>query len=116
MPQVLHSSVVHVAANKAVHACTVGRGTAASLHAELVYCMSPSKGVGHALGTFGVREDSTAAVVAVLDGSADTLAAVRAALKGTSAPVTVLNALAADDTKQVREPWCGCTTWVVGRV
>uniref|UniRef100_A0A914V5D3 Uncharacterized protein n=1 Tax=Plectus sambesii TaxID=2011161 RepID=A0A914V5D3_9BILA len=76
------------AANRAVHYASHNRMATRSLHAELIYSLSPSKNITDSLVTFGLAEDSANLIVVVFDDAkGDKLAAVAKKIKGRSVPL-----------------------------
>ena len=98
--QVLDAWTLRVAANKALHSVQVGSSKAASLHAEVVYSLAPSKGVGPALGTFGVQPQSKAVIVAVMDGTTESRAAVASDIEGNVSSIAAFDAESTSPAKQ----------------
>ncbi|PAV91731.1 hypothetical protein WR25_23177 [Diploscapter pachys] len=59
--------VLLAAANRAVHQVAHNRMSCRSMHAELIYSLSPSRNINDSLVTFGIAEKSTALIAAIFD-------------------------------------------------
>ena len=63
---------IHIAANKALFAAdTLGKTSAASLHAELVYCLHGGRNVGEALRALGPDECESDVLLCCFDASVE---------------------------------------------
>lgn len=67
--QLAGRTVLLSAAHKALFAEARGTVKAATLHAELIFGLCPTRNIGAALSSFGVTAGSTTLVVAVFDAS-----------------------------------------------
>lgn len=75
--------VAVVAAWKALRDAQLGVLTTRSLHAEVVFNMSPDTAIGKSLERFGVSPTVTSVLVVLLNGTDATRAGVEAAVQGT---------------------------------
>ncbi|MFH4975936.1 hypothetical protein AB6A40_002645 [Gnathostoma spinigerum] len=64
---VLETFVLLAAANRSIHQAAHNRMATRSLHAELIYSLSPNRNISSSLTTFGIGETSTDVLVAIFD-------------------------------------------------
>uniref|UniRef100_A0A915AQF4 TP53RK-binding protein n=1 Tax=Parascaris univalens TaxID=6257 RepID=A0A915AQF4_PARUN len=64
---VLETFILLAAANRAVHQAAHNRLSTRSLHAELIYSLSPSRNISDSLITFGIAETSRDLLVGIFD-------------------------------------------------
>lgn len=93
---VADSRSLHLAANKALYAAATGKLRAATVHLELVFALHGGKNVGEALRALGATGDSRAAVIGVFDATPAQRAAVDALVDGAAATMADVLAAHAD--------------------
>ncbi|KHN87974.1 TP53RK-binding protein [Toxocara canis] len=64
---VLEAFILLAAANRAVHQAAHNRLSTRSLHAELIYSLSPNRNISDSLITFGIAETSRDLLVGIFD-------------------------------------------------
>ncbi|VDM39804.1 unnamed protein product [Toxocara canis] len=65
--KVLEAFILLAAANRAVHQAAHNRLSTRSLHAELIYSLSPNRNISDSLITFGIAETSRDLLVGIFD-------------------------------------------------
>ncbi|KAK6103463.1 Kinase binding protein CGI-121 family protein [Brugia pahangi] len=92
---VLEVFTLLAAANKAVHQAAHNRLSARTLHAELIYSLSPDRNILESLLTFGIAEESRNLLVGIFDDeSGEKMVKVAKKIDGKPVPMTILPQLA----------------------
>uniref|UniRef100_A0AAF5RVY6 TP53RK-binding protein n=1 Tax=Wuchereria bancrofti TaxID=6293 RepID=A0AAF5RVY6_WUCBA len=99
---VLEVFTLLAAANKAVHQAAHNRLSTRTLHAELIYSLSPDRNILESLLTFGITEESRNLLVGIFDDeSGEKMVKVAKKIDGKPVPMTMLPQLA--DYKRIKK-------------